>query len=102
MLERFTERARRVVVLATEEARSRRHETVGPEHLLMGILLVGGDFVVHSLEQLGVSPETLRAEAERTLGAIPGSVSIPQSLAARERTRARRDHCRRGPKERLR
>jgi len=35
MLERFTERARRAVVLATEEARSRRHETIGPEHLLM-------------------------------------------------------------------
>jgi ATP-dependent Clp protease ATP-binding subunit ClpC len=42
MLERFTERARRVLVLATEEARSRRHETVGPEHLLMGILQAGG------------------------------------------------------------
>ncbi|MGH7306964.1 MAG: Clp protease N-terminal domain-containing protein [Candidatus Rokuibacteriota bacterium] len=75
MLERFTERARRVLVLATEEARSRRHETVGPEHLLVGILQVGGDFVVHSLEQLGVRPETLRAEAERVLGEIPGSAT---------------------------
>jgi ATP-dependent Clp protease ATP-binding subunit ClpC len=42
MLERFNKRARRVLVLATEEARSRRHETVGPEHLLMGILQAGG------------------------------------------------------------
>jgi ATP-dependent Clp protease ATP-binding subunit ClpC len=75
MLERFTERARRVVVLATEEARSRRHETVGPEHLLMGILRDGGDFVVHSLEQLGVSPETLRAEVERVLSETPGSAT---------------------------
>jgi ATP-dependent Clp protease ATP-binding subunit ClpC len=75
MLERFTERARRVLVLATEEARSRRHETVGPEHLLMGILQAGGDFAVHSLAQLGVSPETLRAEVERVLGEIPGSAS---------------------------
>jgi ATP-dependent Clp protease ATP-binding subunit ClpC len=75
MLERFTERARRVLVLATEEARSRRHETVGPEHLLMGILQAGGDFAVHSLEQLGVSPETLRAEAERVLGETPGSTT---------------------------
>src|SRR4030095_9253384 len=72
MLERFTERARRVVVLATEEARSRRHEAVGPEHLLMGILQVGGDFAVHSLEQLGVSPETVRAEVERVLSETPG------------------------------
>ena len=75
MLERFTEPARRVLVLATEEARSRRHETVGPEHLLVGILQVGGHFVVHSLEQLGVSPETLRAEAERVLGETPGSAT---------------------------
>jgi ATP-dependent Clp protease ATP-binding subunit ClpC len=75
MLERFTERARRVLVLATEEARSRRHETVGPEHLLMGILRDGGDFAVHSLEQLGVSPETLRAEVERVLSETPGSAT---------------------------
>src|SRR4029450_13225506 len=72
MLERFTERARRVVVLAPEEAGSRRHEAVGPEHLLMGILQVGGDFAVHSLEQLGVSPETVRAEVERGLSETPG------------------------------
>jgi ATP-dependent Clp protease ATP-binding subunit ClpC len=75
MLERFTERARRVLVLATEEARGRRHETVGPEHLLMGILRDGGDFAVHSLEQLGVSPETLRAEVERVLSETPGSAT---------------------------
>jgi ATP-dependent Clp protease ATP-binding subunit ClpC len=75
MLERFTERARRVLVLATEEARSRRHETVGPEHLLMGILQAGGDFTVHYLAQLGVSPDTLRAEAERVLGETPGSAT---------------------------
>jgi ATP-dependent Clp protease ATP-binding subunit ClpA len=42
MIERFTERAQRAMVLATEEARRRRHETVGPEHLLLGILLEGG------------------------------------------------------------
>jgi ATP-dependent Clp protease ATP-binding subunit ClpC len=75
VLERFTEDARRVLVLAAEEARSRRHETVGPAHLLIGILQAGGSFAVHSLEQLGVSPETLRAEAERVLGETPGSAT---------------------------
>ena len=75
MLERFTERARRVVVLATEEARNRRHEAVGPEHLLMGILRDGGDSVVHMLAQLHVSPETLRAEVERVLSETPGSAT---------------------------
>jgi ATP-dependent Clp protease ATP-binding subunit ClpA len=72
MLERFTEGARQVVVRATEEARSRR-QTVGPEHLLMGLLHAGGDFTVHTLEQLGVSSDTLRAEAERVLGETPRS-----------------------------
>jgi ATP-dependent Clp protease ATP-binding subunit ClpC len=74
MLERFTERARRAVVLATKEARSRRHETVGPEHLLMGILRLGGD-PVHALEQLHVSSETVRAEVERVFGATPESAT---------------------------
>src|SRR5262245_51543241 len=73
MLERFTEGARRAVVSATEEARSRGHEAVGPEHLLMGILQVGGDFVEHCLEQLHVSPEAVGAVVERVLSETPGS-----------------------------
>jgi len=56
MVNRFTEQARRVMILATEEARNRRHEAVGPEHLLMGILRDGGSSTVHMLEQLQVSP----------------------------------------------
>jgi ATP-dependent Clp protease ATP-binding subunit ClpC len=73
MVKRFTERARRVVVLAIAEARSRRHEAVGPEHLLMGVLRDGSSSVVHALEQLHVRPETLRAEVERVLGETPAS-----------------------------
>lgn len=75
MLERFTEGARQVLVRATEEARSRRHETVGPEHLLIGLLQTGGDFTAHSLAQLRVSPVTLRAETERVLGETPRSAT---------------------------
>jgi ATP-dependent Clp protease ATP-binding subunit ClpC len=77
MLERFTERARRAVVIATEEARSRGHEAVGPEHLLLGILQAGGgDSPVHCyLEQLGVRPETVRAQVERVLNESPGSAA---------------------------
>ena len=75
MLERFTSRVRRVVVLATEEARSRGHESVGPEHLLMGILRDGGSSAVYMLEQLHVSPETLRLEVERVLSETPGSAT---------------------------
>jgi ATP-dependent Clp protease ATP-binding subunit ClpC len=71
MLERFTERARRVIALATEEARSRRHGAVVLEHLLIGILRDDGSFAVHVLEQLQVSPETLQAEIERRLSHLP-------------------------------
>ena len=67
MLERFTERARRVMVLATEEARSRRHEAVGPEHLLLGILRDDGGLNVKVLERLRISPEALRTQVERVL-----------------------------------
>ena len=74
MVNRFTERARRVVVLATEEARSRRHEAVGPDHLLMSILRDGSSSTVHMLEQLR-NPETLRTEVERVLSEIPGSAT---------------------------
>lgn len=75
MLERFTARSRRVVVLAIEEARSRRHETVGPEHLLIGILRDGDGMAVRVLERLQVPLETLRADVERLLSEGAGSAT---------------------------
>jgi ATP-dependent Clp protease ATP-binding subunit ClpC len=75
MLERFTERARRVVALATEEARTRRHEAVGPEHLLMGILREGAGLGVGVLKRLGISLKTLRTDVERVLGETPASAT---------------------------
>ncbi|HEU4369144.1 MAG TPA: Clp protease N-terminal domain-containing protein [Methylomirabilota bacterium] len=83
MLERFTDRARRVVVLASEEARRRGHGAVAPEHLLMGILRDGEGMAVFVLDQLGVSRDALKAEAERTLDAIPaagGDVQVSEEL----------------------
>jgi ATP-dependent Clp protease ATP-binding subunit ClpC len=76
MLERFTKRARRVVILATEEARTRQHEAVGPEHLLMGILRDGAGFAVEVLRRLQVSPEALRTEVERILTEMPSSAIV--------------------------
>jgi ATP-dependent Clp protease ATP-binding subunit ClpC len=84
MLERFTARARRVVVLAIEEARRRRHNTVGPEHLLMGILRDGGDLDMKVLERLRVSPETLSAQAERVLSDMPESTTGAEPTFAAE------------------
>jgi ATP-dependent Clp protease ATP-binding subunit ClpC len=73
MVERFTERARRAMVLATDDARSRRHEAIGPEHLLMGILREGACLDLKVLERIRVSPETLQDEVERVLSAMAGS-----------------------------
>jgi ATP-dependent Clp protease ATP-binding subunit ClpC len=73
MLEQFTSRARRVVVLATEEARSRGHETIAPEHLLLGILRDADGMAVKVLERLGVQPGALRASVEGLLTETPAS-----------------------------
>jgi hypothetical protein len=78
MLNRFTERARRVVVLAIEEARSRSHEAVCPEHVLMGILREGNGLAFKVLERFQVSVEALRAEVERALDEMPGSVTTTE------------------------
>jgi ATP-dependent Clp protease ATP-binding subunit ClpC len=72
MLELFTERARRVVILASEQARSRQHGVVEPEHLLFGILRDGGGLAAGVLERLGVTPTTVQAEVERLLSEAPG------------------------------
>jgi len=73
MLDRFTARARRSIVLAIEEARGRGHESVGPEHLLLGILRDGGGMAVKALIWLQARPENLRAGLERHLSEAPAS-----------------------------
>jgi ATP-dependent Clp protease ATP-binding subunit ClpC len=75
MLERFSERARRVIVLATEEARRRGQGAVGPEHLLMGILRDGEGMGVQLLDQFGVGREALKAETDRVLAAMPSTAT---------------------------
>jgi ATP-dependent Clp protease ATP-binding subunit ClpC len=59
MVERFTERARRAMALATDEARSRRHEAIGPEHLLLGRLTDDGSAAGRILRAAGAEFETL-------------------------------------------
>src|SRR5947208_2065645 len=77
MFERFTERARQVVVLAQDEARALRHKYIGTEHLLLGFLRQGeGSAGAEILEQLGASPAAVREEVLRSLGA-PGLHSTP-------------------------
>jgi Clp amino terminal domain, pathogenicity island component len=74
MLERFTERARHAMVRAIEEARSRRHAAVSPEHLLIALLHT--DVLdPRVLRHTGVSFDTLVAEVERALETIPASTT---------------------------
>ena len=68
MFQRFTDRARRVVVLAEEEARLLRHNAVGPEHLLLGLLHEGEGVAARALESLGVTREAVRQQVEQIIG----------------------------------
>ncbi len=55
MFERFTDRARRVVVLAQEEARMLNHNYIGTEHILLGLIHEGEGVAAKALESLGIS-----------------------------------------------
>jgi len=68
LFERFTERARQVVVLAQEEARTLKHDHVGPEHLLLGLLREGGGPVAPALESFDITLERVRGEVVRIVG----------------------------------
>jgi hypothetical protein len=68
MFERFTDRARRVVVLAQEEARRLDHNYIGTEHLLLGLIHEGEGVAARALESLGISLETVRSEVTEIIG----------------------------------
>jgi ATP-dependent Clp protease ATP-binding subunit ClpC len=68
MFERFTDEARRVVVLAQEEARLLNHNYIGTEHLLLGLAHEGQGVAAKALESLGISLEAVRAQVEEIIG----------------------------------
>ena len=68
MFERFTDRARRVVVLAQEEARMLNHNYIGTEHILLGLIHEGEGVAAKALESLGISLEAVRAQVEEIIG----------------------------------
>jgi ATP-dependent Clp protease ATP-binding subunit ClpC len=68
MFERFTDRARRVVVLAQEEARMLDHTYIGTEHILLGLIHEGEGVAATALESLGISLETVRQQVEEIIG----------------------------------
>ncbi len=77
MFERFTDRARRVVVLAQEEARLLHHNYIGTEHLLLGLIAQGDGVGGKALEHLGIDLLNVRAEIQRIIG-IGASTSVAE------------------------
>ena len=68
MFERFTDRARRVVVLAQEEARTLNHNYIGTEHILLGLLREGDGVAARVLQRIGVSSEAVRDKVTSIIG----------------------------------
>jgi len=102
MFERFTDRARRVVVLAQEEARLLNHNYIGTEHLLLGLIREGDGVAAEALESLGISLDAVRQQVEEIIGqgqqAPSGHIPFtPRAkkvleLSLREATQLGQDH----------
>ncbi len=86
MFERFTDRARRVVVLAQEEARMMNHGYIGTEHILLGLIHEGEGLAALVLDSCGVELEHVRAFVERETrhGASPPAGHIPFTTRAKK------------------
>jgi ATP-dependent Clp protease ATP-binding subunit ClpC len=78
MFERFTDRARRVVVLAEEEARMLDHNYIGTEHILLGLIGEGEGVAAKALESLGISLDVVRQQIEEIIG--QGQQAPPDSI----------------------
>ncbi len=68
MFDRFTDRARRVIVLAQDEARMLNHNYIGTEHLLLGLIHEGEGVAAKALESLGITLEPVRDQVEEIIG----------------------------------
>jgi ATP-dependent Clp protease ATP-binding subunit ClpC len=86
MFERFTDRARRVVVLAQDEARMLNHNYIGTEHILLGLIHEGEGVAAKALESMGISLTAVRAQVEETIGQgqNPTSGHIPFTPRAKK------------------
>jgi ATP-dependent Clp protease ATP-binding subunit ClpA len=68
MFERFTDRSRRVVVLAQDEARMLNHDYIGSEHILLALTRAGGGVAAQALKSLGITEEAARQQVEEIVG----------------------------------
>lgn len=76
MFKKFTERARKVIILAREEAEKNQHEYLGTEHLLTGILKDGGGVAIAVLQRLNVDLKQMKLEIERHMPPSSGTLII--------------------------
>src|SRR5205085_1218762 len=72
MFERFTDRARRIAVLAQEEARMLNHDHIGTEHILLGLIREGGGVAAQVLVKLGADLNRVRQQVNQLLGGDQG------------------------------
>ena len=87
MFERFTDRARRVIVDAQNEARSLGHNYIGPEHILLGLIDEGDGVGAKALEAMQISTDTVRGRIEEITGrgqAPPTTGHIPFTPRAKK------------------
>ncbi|MDO5030604.1 MAG: ATP-dependent Clp protease ATP-binding subunit [Corynebacterium sp.] len=86
MFERFTDRARRVVVLAQDEARELNHNYIGTEHILLGLISEGDGVAAKALESMGISLDAVRSEVVDIIGrgAQPPSGHVPFTPRAKK------------------
>ncbi len=98
MFDRFTERARKVVILAKEEARRFNHDYIGTEHILLGLIKEGESVAAAVLQNLGLGLDTLRLEVEKLVQFGPSTVisgDIPFTPKAKKVIELAMDEARR-------
>jgi ATP-dependent Clp protease ATP-binding subunit ClpC len=101
MFERFSDRARRVIVLAQEEARMLNHNYIGTEHILLGLIHEGEGVAAKALESLGISLDAVRQQVEEIIGQgqqalsghIPFTPRAKKVLELSQREAARLGHA---------
>ena len=86
MFNRFTERARKVVILAKEEAKRFNHDYIGTEHILLGLVREGEGVAAAVLRSLGLSSENIRLEVERLVQPGPSTI-VSGDIPLRRRRR---------------
>ncbi len=98
MFDRFTERARKVIILAKEEAKRFNHDYIGTEHILLGLIKEGESVAAAVLQNLGLSLDTIRLEVEKLVQFGPSTIvsgDIPFTPKAKKVIELAMDEARR-------